>query len=329
MPWNIENILDKCLERMAQGEDMEQCLTDYPELADELRPLLQTSSTVKSGVASVEARPEFRARAKQRLLAEVRAKGQEKPGSRWYSIFEWQQRWAVAAAAVIMVILVGGGTTVAASSNTMPDDFLYPVKLAVEDVRLRFAGSDINKAELQAEFADRRVDEMARMVEEGKWGKVESTAERLSNHLEKITNMAVKKRAEGSLSEKDITKLRNTLAHYASDHPLVFEKALQNTSDETMNAIRNALDASRNYYADAIENVNMAVRRNVIQGASTVSASSEAITGIVRLIEFPGWGQQSQLRRRSCRMVRYEPERYRCWRLAFRFPAQPGLMCLL
>ena len=289
MPRNIENILDKCLERMAQGENMEQCLADYPELADDLRPLIQTASTVKSGSASVEARPEFRAQAKQRLLAGVRAKGQEKPRSRWHSVFEWQQRWAVAAAAVIMVILVGGGTTVAASSDAMPDAFLYPVKLAVEDVRLRFAGSDINKAELQAEFADRRVDEMAKMVEEGEWGKVESTAERLSNHLEKITNVAIKKRAEGSLDEKDITKLRNTLAHYASDHPLVFEKALQNTPDDTKNAIRNALDTSRNYYANAIENVNIAVRNNVIQEASAVRTLSEAVTGIVRLIANGKW----------------------------------------
>ena len=47
----FENILDDCLERLARGETVEQCLESYPEQAAQLRPLLQTSQLAREASA--------------------------------------------------------------------------------------------------------------------------------------------------------------------------------------------------------------------------------------------------------------------------------------
>lgn len=288
MSKKFDDILNECLNRMASGEDLEQCLHDYPDLSEKLRPLLEIASTVKASGNLVQPRQEFRALARQKLLAEVRAKAEDQRKPKWYSVLEWQHRWAMATVAVIMVILVGGGTTVAASSNAMPDDLLYPVKLAVEDVRMTFTGSDVKKAELQAEFADRRANEIAKMAEEEKWDKVEATAERLSLHLKKIAEVAAEKRAEGTISEEDITKLRSTLAHYATDHPLIFDRALEKTPVEVKVAIADLLGISKRYYAVTIQDVNIAIREEPAQ-VPGATAEVKNIDGIIRMVSDGKW----------------------------------------
>ncbi|MDY6912569.1 MAG: DUF5667 domain-containing protein, partial [Chloroflexota bacterium] len=210
------------------------------------------------------------------------------PKPRRFSFFEWQRRWTIAVAAVLFVVLIGGSSAVAASVNAMPDEILYPVKLAAERVQLTFTPSDVNKAELEAKFANRRVQEIAEMAEESKWEKVEAAAERLSNHLEKIGEVAAEKRAAGTVTEQDVSKLRGLLAYYATDHPLIFEKALQKTPIESKVAIRDVLDTSKNYYANAIQDVNIAVRSNTSQQLAA-NAETKSISGIIRMITNGKW----------------------------------------
>ena len=288
MSKKFDDILNECLDRAAKGEDVEQCLRDYPELASQLRPLLEPASKVQASSDAVQPRPQFRTAAKHQLLAQVRAKEQKQPKPGWFTFLEWQRRWAFAAVAVILVVILGGGTTVAASTNAMPDDFLYPVKLAVEDVRLTFAGSDVDKSELRAEFANRRVEEISQMADDGKWEEVEASAERLSDLLEKIADVATEKRAQGGIDEEDVAKLRRTLAHYATDHPLIFAKAIEQTPDEAKESIRNALNISESYYATAIQNVNIAVSSGEIQSVSPVHRT-KIISGIIRMINDSKW----------------------------------------
>jgi len=67
-----------------------------------------------------------------------------------------------AAAACLMVILVVAGTA-RASASSFPGDTLYPVKRAIEDVRLAFASSGA-EAGLRVEFAGRRMDEFQKLL---------------------------------------------------------------------------------------------------------------------------------------------------------------------
>jgi len=174
------NIFDECLERiLTGGETVEQCLASYPEHAAELEPLLQTALNAKETL-EIAPRPEFRERARYQILAELRDIEERK--QRRFSLFGWQPRWATAAIAVL-VLLVASSGTVAAAGNSMPDQPLYPVKLATERVRLVLIPSKLGKAEYYAELVDKRVSEIVNMAEKGKLKQMEKTAERMNNQL--------------------------------------------------------------------------------------------------------------------------------------------------
>ncbi|MFC1911794.1 DUF5667 domain-containing protein [Chloroflexota bacterium] len=185
----FDNILEECLERIiARGETIEQCLANYPEQADELKPLLETSLATKNALA-IEPRSEFRDRARHQLRMALQEMTEKK--ERRVSLFGFlTSRWATAVAMVLVILLAGSGT-VAAAGNSMPDQTLYPVKLATERVRMVLTVSALGKAELYAALADKRVAEIVSMAEKGKLEQVERTARRLNTHLEQIVSLAL------------------------------------------------------------------------------------------------------------------------------------------
>ena len=176
----FDNILDECLERiLTKGETVEQCLASYPEQAAELEPLLQTALSTKETLA-IKPRPEFRERDRYQLRAALQE--MEEKRQRRFAFFSWQPRWATVVVMVLIILLASSGT-VAAAGNSMPDEPLYPVKLATERVRLALTPSALGKAELYARLADKRVTEIIKMADKGKLEQVERTAQRLNTQL--------------------------------------------------------------------------------------------------------------------------------------------------
>jgi len=174
----FNDILDKCLDRiLIEGETVEQCLESYPEMRDELEPLLRVSVDAKAAFA-VGPLPEFKERARyqyHRMLAESKPK-------RRLPFLGLRPRWAMVMS-VFLVILLAGSGTVAAADSSMPDSPLYSVKLLSEQVRIRFTGSDIDKAELYANLADKRVNELVYMAGKENPALLRKVAERLRQHL--------------------------------------------------------------------------------------------------------------------------------------------------
>ena len=73
--------------------------------------------------------------------------------------------YKVLAAVMAMVIAFSGaGGGVALAADSVPGDILYPVKLAVEDVRFFMTMNPAQRAELTMTFATERVREMERLV---------------------------------------------------------------------------------------------------------------------------------------------------------------------
>jgi len=190
MAKKLENIFNECLERILQGESLESCLASYPKEAAQLEPLLRTALGFSWRASSVQARPEFKARARLRLgAAQVQAK-QQRPQER-PSFFAWQRGWAFALTAVLVILFAGSGT-VAASSGALPDEPLYPVKLATEQTRLAFTFSNAGKASLHTQLAENRALEIAAMARQGKIEQAAVVTEKLAQHLEEA-NYAIQK----------------------------------------------------------------------------------------------------------------------------------------
>jgi hypothetical protein len=263
---------------LVKGETIEQCLANYSEQASELESLLQTALAAKSASA-IQPRPEFKARARYQFRSALR----EAVTRRRPRFFSWQPRWATAVAIVLILLLAGGGT--AAAGNSMPDELLYPTKLATEQIRLKLTPSDLGKAQLYASFADKRVLEIACMAEEGKPELVERTAQRLDTYLAMIAHLVSVQEEEPEVmmappapappparapgppeqaggkpaQAKEINnrraKLRAAIAYYAIQNPMALRAALNKTPESAKPALRRAIAISIAGYERALKAV--------------------------------------------------------------------------
>jgi len=186
----FENIFDDCLERLARGETLMQCLESHPEQAAQLELLLRTVQAARE-TSAILPRPEFRARARYEFHSAL----QEAASKKRPSLFGLRTRLVTAMVALSIILVSGGGTVVMASSS-MPDNPLYPVKLATEEVQLALTPSDIDKAKVCVMQADRRVDEIVYLADKGDAQQVDVAAERLDECLETLVEIASPKEAE-------------------------------------------------------------------------------------------------------------------------------------
>jgi hypothetical protein len=168
---------------MFRGESVEDCLKAYPKQASELEPLLKTSFALMQMPSTIQPDSEFKAKVRSQLQGMLYDK-LEKAGKR-AKVPVWRRKWVVAVASILIIFLAGTGVA-AASRNALPDEPLYPVKLATEQVRLMTTFSDMDKAELHVRFAEHRVGEIAEMARQGKGDKIPVLTEQVANHLEKV-----------------------------------------------------------------------------------------------------------------------------------------------
>jgi len=194
----FNNVLDECLERLlVKGETIEQCLQSFPKHVDELKPLLEMTLITKQ-VSSIQPRSEFRDKARHQFYSALQE--MERKKSRAFFSWGWQPRWATVVAIVLALFLVGGGSTVAAASDSMPDDLLYPVKLATEQVQLAFTFSTLGKAELHAKLADKRVMEIVYLADKSEPEKIELVANSLNNNLTEISMLVSAEKVMGGVA---------------------------------------------------------------------------------------------------------------------------------
>ena len=183
----FDNVLNECLERLlTKGETVEECLRSFPKHANELKPLLEAALDIKKAIA-IQPSSEFREKARYQLYSAFCEVEQKRRRSflRW----NWQPQWAAVVAIALALLITGSGTVVAASGS-MPDEPLYPVKLATEQARLAFTPSALGKAEFYAKLADRRVFEIVRMADKNEPDQIERTTHRLDIYLTRIAYLA-------------------------------------------------------------------------------------------------------------------------------------------
>jgi hypothetical protein len=77
-------------------------------------------------------------------------------------------QWA--AILILVVSLFGGGTLTYASTQSLPGEALYPVKLAIEEVRLAVSLDEAGDVALRMEFATNRLDEANTLIQQHREG---------------------------------------------------------------------------------------------------------------------------------------------------------------
>ncbi|MEW5831108.1 MAG: DUF5667 domain-containing protein, partial [Chloroflexota bacterium] len=160
----LYDAFELCLQALEKGENVETCLRRFPDLADDLRPMLYAAEqalnsaavTIPQGIAT-----RGRARLLQRA-AEMREAAARPRHNRF------QLRKLAYVFALLVIFLTSGTGLVQASNGALPGDNLYAIKRTWEDVRLLLAFNPLTREALEELYEDERYEEIYELFEEGR-----------------------------------------------------------------------------------------------------------------------------------------------------------------
>lgn len=168
---DLYEALEISLQEIERGTDLDTVLFRYPDLAAELRPILEASVNAKRMAVPAPSTDVVR-RNRARVLqhAAHMREAQVTPSRRvWFASL----RRVAVALAVVAMLLISGTNLVSAASATLPGDNLYPVKRTWEDVLLLFTFDLQQREALEIEHENERLHELREIFAEGRAAEVE------------------------------------------------------------------------------------------------------------------------------------------------------------
>lgn len=160
----VEEILDICLEEIKEGIPLEEVLKQYPDYRDELKELLAIAKDIKDTPL-----PEPSARGMASCLVKLgqalQLQRQKPPKAKIPRLLYFPSpAWAKALVFAVIVILISWGT-VTLSANSLPGDFLYPVKFVTEKVKFLLTLNPEGKVELRLIYSEERMQELVKHLD--------------------------------------------------------------------------------------------------------------------------------------------------------------------
>lgn len=148
-----------CIDRLAQGSSIGECLRAYPQYADQLRPMLTAGGLVRR--AQLTTQEVATAQDRVRFRVEQALNTAQPPSTRR----RYPRRILAMVASILLIfgVFITGASIIA--QDSLPDDPLYSLKRFTEDIRLIFTP---DRDGLEREFARRRVDETHDLLTEGR-----------------------------------------------------------------------------------------------------------------------------------------------------------------
>lgn len=135
---------------------------------------------------------------KEDILNKILIKKNKK--SPWFSYFDIQARvnvrYYTLASLALMVIL--GSSVVYASRDALPGDLLYKIKTNIrEPLKISFASTDIEKASLEAQFLEYRLQEKETLFQAGRLDPIKE------QEIDEVTNKQISKLSDAIEKIKD------------------------------------------------------------------------------------------------------------------------------
>lgn len=166
MSEKLYEALEVCLSALEAGADLGSVLERFPDMKDDLRPLLETSRQAR--MLAVSEVPEMALRRGKAHVLRHAARMREASArpQKHRAIFGFPRLATLLGLALIF--LFSGTGLVRASGGALPGDNLYPVKRTLEDVRLLLVFSPQSREELEGEFEQERLHEVDELLAEGR-----------------------------------------------------------------------------------------------------------------------------------------------------------------
>jgi Domain of unknown function (DUF5667) len=211
------------------------------EVTDDLAALLEAAEALRAELAEFQLDPEVADRHLEQVLNSaapvvslpVRQRG------------KWGLRRRVAAVALAAALVLVPATM--ASASALPGQALYPVKLAVEQVRLASVQwSATREAAVRTGLADKRVSELDRLVELQRLSQIPPAIRRVHRAMVAATeaiNQAVAEGADLSEVAEVASQLQEVKQEQVAQLQTLFQR-LPPTSGAALTAIRTAIRES-------------------------------------------------------------------------------------
>jgi len=228
-------ILDRCLQRIqSQKSSLEECLREYPDQAEELRPLLIAAAQARGKLATAGPSQAFRARAWKRLTTTSRAAAaprlSQAPRWRWLS---WKPAYTLASLLLAIGLLAGSVGVAYASGEALPGDSLYGVKRGLERAALALTATDAGDAQLLRRFADRRLGEAEELVRRGRPADLPQALEGYEDAIGELLEVAAQ-----------ATNELDAVADALATHELKLQEVLDQAPDQAIPGLSRALESS-------------------------------------------------------------------------------------
>jgi hypothetical protein len=127
---DFDRILDECIDRLGRGVSLEQCLTDNPEHAKQLEPLLRAMAQTKAAYSftpSVDTKRSAR-------LRFYKALDKKRRPPVWRRIGAWQPVWSVVASILLVLIIFFAVLRSPVVTISIPPDEPIPSGITVMSV---------------------------------------------------------------------------------------------------------------------------------------------------------------------------------------------------
>ena len=181
--------------------------------------------------------------------------------------------FAIALAIIILITSLGTVGTITMAQNSLPGDFLYPVKTTLEKTQFTFASGEESKTKLSIKFATHRIDEFNQLIDnpENKED-IEKTVKNLTSQL-----VAAKENIN-KLKEKNVDKATE-VARLVKTQTSIYEETLNKSSEELAYIIPEDKE-------DLKEGINQAVEANkALQEVSEELIGEEPLENLEEAIE--------------------------------------------
>ncbi|MBI1280257.1 MAG: LysM peptidoglycan-binding domain-containing protein [Anaerolineaceae bacterium] len=153
---DLTNAFNDCVDRLAQGQSIDDCLRRYPQFESSLRPMLEAGLLVRRIHTQPEEVLAAQAHVRRRFEDALRA-----PAPKRQTNFS---RLIYALAAILIIAFISVGSLTAVSQNSLPGDPLYSAKRFSESLQQSILNSD----DLESSFNQRRVQEIQQLLALGR-----------------------------------------------------------------------------------------------------------------------------------------------------------------
>ncbi len=167
---NESILLDECLERVASGLPVADCLPKDAELAYRISAMLYAA-------AQVRLVSDFSLSAPQRLRAKVTLRNAlAEPATRqpWWAFLNISSRTRGLATAVVLILLLASLFTTTVAVAGQPGELVYGIRIAAERIPTWWQRDAVDRAEAELALVDRRLVDLVTYYEAT--GRVEARA---------------------------------------------------------------------------------------------------------------------------------------------------------